>query len=124
METASDIARLECPSHELKYEFPHVANQRAAVASLWFDTEPLGKDFVLRVHQQKAHEPRVHVEVAPDGSAAAMLSIVPDFDLDPEPTEIVFLVDCSGSMGGERIEAAKRALQVKKICFLFLFVIN
>ena len=54
----------------------------------------------------------MHVEVAPDGSAAAMLSIVPDFDLDPEPTEIVFLVDCSGSMGGERIEAAKRALQV------------
>lgn len=79
-----------------------------------------------------------------------MLSIVPDFDLEPgltfhfdftfvllktvvlEPTEIVFLVDCSGSMGnivcssfpicfskqhryqigGSRIEAAKRALQV------------
>jgi hypothetical protein len=58
---------------------------------------------------------------------------VPDFDLEPEPTEIVFLVDCSGlflfvslffvisllintlfigSMGGQRIEAARRALSV------------
>ena len=51
VETASDIARLECPSHELKYEFADAASRRSAVASLWQSTEPLGKDFVLRVHQ-------------------------------------------------------------------------
>jgi hypothetical protein len=39
----------------------------------------VGKDFVLKVHQHAAHEPRVHVEVAPDGSAAAMLTMVPKF---------------------------------------------
>jgi len=36
-----------------------------------------------------------------------MLTLVPQFELEPQPMEIVFLVDCSGSMGGERIEASK-----------------
>ena len=38
VETASDITRIECPSHEIKYEFPNAANKRNAVTSLWFDT--------------------------------------------------------------------------------------
>jgi hypothetical protein len=69
---------------------PRPANKKQATASLWYDTAPLGKDFVLRVHQHAAHEPRVTVEVAPDGSAAAMLTLVPDFDIEPVPTELQF----------------------------------
>jgi uncharacterized protein YegL len=112
VETASEIASLECPTHDVKWEFPNAADKKQAVASLWFDTAPLGNDFILKVHQQAAHEPRVTVEVSPDGSAAAMLTLVPDFDLDPVPTELQFLIDCSGSMAGERIAAAARALRV------------
>lgn len=41
-----------------------------------------------------------------------MVTMVPEFDLEPEPTEIIFLIDCSGSMGGNRISAAVRALQI------------
>jgi hypothetical protein len=112
IETASDIERLECPTHDVKWEFPDPSNKKQATASLWYDTAPLGKDFVLRVHQQAAHEPRVTVEVSPDGSACAMLTLVPDFDIDPVPTELQFVIDCSGSMSGERISAAARALRV------------
>lgn len=35
---------------------------------------------------------------------------VPDFELAPNPTELIFLVDCSGSMAGSLIKAAKEAL--------------
>ena len=90
---ASDIVSLECGTHDVKWQYDdEAAGKKTASASLWFDSEPLGKDFVLKVHQHAPHEPRVAVEVADDGSACAMLTMVPDFDLDPEPTELVFLV--------------------------------
>ena len=41
-----------------------------------------------------------------------MLSIVPSFKLADQKTELIFLVDRSGSMGGDGIEQAKRALTV------------
>lgn len=41
------------------------------------------KDFVLRISQAQPNEPRVTLEVAEDGSACGMLTMVPDFDLDP-----------------------------------------
>ena len=41
-----------------------------------------------------------------------MLSIVPSFKLTDQKTELIFLVDRSGSMQGAGIEQAKRALIV------------
>jgi hypothetical protein len=35
VETASDVTRLECPSHEIKYEFPDAASKRNAVGALF-----------------------------------------------------------------------------------------
>ena len=40
IETASDIVKMECPTHDVKWEHPEPENKREAVASLWFDTEP------------------------------------------------------------------------------------
>lgn len=104
----SAVANLESPTHTLKWE----RTASGAVASFWYDNEPMGKDLVLRIAQEKPHEPHAELEVAPDGSGCAMVSMVPDFDLEPEPTEIIFLVDCSGSMAGSRMTAAKSALSL------------
>jgi Mg-chelatase subunit ChlD len=41
-----------------------------------------------------------------------MLSIVPNFKLVEQKTELIFVVDCSGSMGGQGIAQAKQALKV------------
>lgn len=82
------------------------------------------KDFVLRISQAKPNEPRVTIEVAEDGSACGMLTMVPDFDLEPEPTEIIFLVDCSGSMAGNRIQAASRFVLYCLFYFLIVFFIK
>jgi len=110
LEMASNVTEIESPTHTMKWEKGTAVG--AASASFWRDEEPMGKDLVLRIYQEKPHEPHVQVEVAPDGSGCAMVTMVPEFDMEPEPTEIIFLVDCSGSMSGSRIEAAVRALQV------------
>jgi uncharacterized protein with von Willebrand factor type A (vWA) domain len=41
-----------------------------------------------------------------------MLRIVPTFKLAEQKTELIFLVDRSGSMRGARIKQARQALQV------------
>lgn len=130
IECAHDIVGVDSPTHAVKWCFASgetsasasVANRRTAAASLWSDTAPMDKDFVLKVQQAQPNEPRVVVEVAADGSACAMLTMVPDFDLEPQPTEIQFLVDCSGSMQGNRIQAAKRALKVPSARSICCFV--
>ena len=54
----------------------------------------------------------IKLQKSPSGASALMLSIVPSFKLTDQKTELIFLVDRSGSMGGEGIEQAKRALTV------------
>jgi uncharacterized protein with von Willebrand factor type A (vWA) domain len=41
-----------------------------------------------------------------------MLTMEPHYEMGPEATEIVFLVDCSGSMKGVGIDGASQALQM------------
>lgn len=48
-----------------------------------------------------------------------MLSLVPSFKLAEQKTELIFLVDRSGSMDGQGIEQAKQALKVLQFAFVF-----
>lgn len=43
-----------------------------------------------------------------------MLSLVPSFKLEEQKTELIFVVDRSGSMQGQGIQQAKQALTVRK----------
>ncbi len=43
---------------------------------------------------------------------AAMLHLVPSFKLDEQKTELIFVLDRSGSMMGQSIDLAKKALLV------------
>ena len=44
-----------------------------------------------------------------------MLSLVPSYKLAEQKTELIFVVDRSGSMQGEGIQQAKQALTVRYI---------
>ena len=81
-------------------------------------------DLVLSVEHTGVHEPAICLASEPEpgvSSAAVMLSFVPKFDSDADPspdTELIFLVDRSGSMefgagsGKSPMEQCKDALEL------------
>ena len=52
------------------------------------------------------------VEMHAQHGPAAMVTLAPKFALDDMPSELVFLVDRSGSMAGSKIDYASKALQL------------
>lgn len=69
--------------------------------------------FSLRASADQTREPMVVLEKHPThGSKAALISFFPEIEKNMQRTEIILLVDRSGSMRGSRIELAKEALQI------------
>jgi uncharacterized protein with von Willebrand factor type A (vWA) domain len=76
------------------------------------------------------YEPKMVLEKGPNNSSmyyllyrqciddnfiivAAMISFIPQFELDEQKAEIIFVLDRSGSMGGSKIEHLKQAMQAR-----------
>ncbi len=95
----------------------HQAGGKVASVGLAAGVVQLDKDFFLLVRTIDPHEPRVCVEIAPDGSTATMISLAPHIELDDERCELIFVVDQSGSMGGSKILNARNAMNVSAMCF-------
>jgi Ca-activated chloride channel family protein len=101
-------ARIGSPSHGISTQ---LAGNGVAVSLV--QTGALERDFVL-VLDQLTHDSLAIAErdtVTP-GNIAALASFCPRFaPASPQPIAAKLLVDCSGSMAGDSIAAAKRALQ-------------
>ncbi len=129
------ITRLVCSSHAIKSTFSE-GNLKANVV-LDRQTAPPDRDLVVLYRAAQAGVPAVIIQKSPDyQDYAAFISFFPHFgdstekpgagvDENPsaiyktvEETELtgtgdyVFLLDCSGSMRGPRIELAKSALRM------------
>tara|TARA_R110002050_G_C8706047_1_gene495212 strand:- start:204 stop:692 length:489 start_codon:yes stop_codon:yes gene_type:complete len=72
----------------------------------------MDKDVIVNIEVSQPHEPRVCFEVNEKGSLAAMVTLFPKFQFQDVRTEIVFVIDRSGSMGGSRIQHARDAMQL------------
>jgi uncharacterized protein with von Willebrand factor type A (vWA) domain len=88
-------------------------------------TSDLDRDLIVLVSNSEPHRPTVFVERSNDDddpTLAAMVSLVPSFNLADQKTEMIFLVDRSGSMGpgyyGDPEEGSIRA--ARKALGLFL----
>jgi Ca-activated chloride channel family protein len=83
--------------------------RRASVTLHPFDSIP-NKDFVVRC-RAKGNAPEAGVLAYHDGDSGYLSVLVhPKLDLsttDVTPKEMIFVLDCSGSMSGEPIAAAK-----------------
>ena len=132
MEVEVDLGRalkaITSPSHRITVHPPR--HRTAAHADAETDSDwryalvtlagkgvtEMDRDLVLNVELPREHEPVVQAAPGPDGASYLAVSFVPEFDVDdlaaPEPSETVFVLDCSGSMQGESMEQATAALEL------------
>jgi Ca-activated chloride channel family protein len=103
------VAAVECPSHPFRWELAdgHLKGAVAGVARM-------DQDFVLQVRVEGGHEPFCLAAREPDGATVLLVGLNPEFPpAGPRPPlEVIFLVDCSGSMMGESAAQARNALDL------------
>ncbi len=106
----SPIESIESPSHPVRVE----TRETGAVVELSRQRAALDRDFVLRIETSEPHRPSVRTARENDGTGVCQLTFYPDFDEERSGSragaEVIFLLDCSGSMIGDSIDQARRAL--------------
>jgi len=102
------VAKVESPSHPIRLSF----EDGTVTAELSREGEALDRDFVLLVERKQPEAPEVRVARERDGRRVVMVTFFPEFEARDHGHEVLFLLDCSGSMKGESIEQARRALSL------------
>jgi len=102
------ITAIQAPSHPMAIEM-HGAQATVRLAQT---DVALDRDVVLLVEAGGVHTPHVRVEKDEAGQLTAALVVRPEFDAAYAPSEVIFIVDRSGSMGGSSIAQVRNALQL------------
>ena len=105
-------ARISSPSHPITVNLTEQGESLKIRVTLAAEAM-LDRDFILSIDQLPVSSLAV---LAPDGiqpeQTAALISLCPQIHREEHPSvSVKLLVDCSGSMGGDSIAAARRALQ-------------
>ena len=104
----SPVRIVESSSHKIRTEI----DGTTATVTLAGDEGALDRDFVLTMAPLEPHRGIALQGRDDQGDRYALVSFRPDWKTDGErpPVEVVFLVDCSGSMGGTSMEQARRTM--------------
>jgi len=103
----TSMTQIESPSHAIRTT-PHPHGTTVTLAS---NQVALDRDFVLLMQPEDAHQPVAHVAREADGTLCAMVTFHPQpLNIPSRGNEVLFLLDCSGSMQGDSIAQAQRAL--------------
>src|SRR2546429_4827557 len=110
----TNMTQIESPSHAIRTT-PHPHGTTVTLASDQVDSPSpyvaLDRDFVLLMRPEDAHQPVAHVAREADGTLCAMVTFHPQpLGIPSRGNEVLFLLDCSGSMQGDSIAQAQRAL--------------
>lgn len=117
----NSIQKIQSPSHPISVTLgttsvaPNVEPALSkASATLALGSVGLDQDFILQVVAKDTGVPTAVLETHPTipNHRALMATLVPRFVLPLEHPEIVFVIDCSGSMKVKPMELAKSALKV------------
>lgn len=105
----SDVTSVSSPSHPIAMT---LSSSTSAQVTLSNTSPVLDKDIVILVTAKDVDEPRCVIETHPATSTkCAMLNLVPKFNLPRASTEVIFIIDRSGSMQ-DKVDTLKRALQI------------
>ncbi|KAI8996135.1 vault protein inter-alpha-trypsin domain-containing protein [Gaertneriomyces semiglobifer] len=107
----TNIEKVTSPSHEINVQKGENANQTTVILST---VGALERDITVLVKAVSLDAPKCLIEEHPiTKSHAVSLTFAPRFNLTPlTSTELVFLIDRSGSMEGSRIQQASQALSL------------
>jgi hypothetical protein len=108
VQLAGELRGVESPSHPIGCDL----DEGKARVYLSQEEAALDRDFVLLLHLAAPHQPRVLVEQGEASGSTVSVTFVPELADAQAPCECIFVVDCSGSMGGPSIASAKEALQL------------
>ncbi len=108
------IASIESPSHSIKTSFKDDEAQvtfsadKVSMDRDFILTITYGKDFTNRAYSSRENdETFLQIDFTPDDALEEGRT-----DDNPKNREIVFVLDCSGSMQGDSIAEAKKALEI------------
>ncbi|CAG8573614.1 26220_t:CDS:2 [Dentiscutata erythropus] len=109
----SVIQNIESPSHHISVELNINGNPNVSKVTLAEQITFLEKDFILVVKSLGLDQPRAFVEYNPKMETnCVMLTLVPKFAINEVMSELIFVIDRSGSMQGGPIKKASEALQL------------
>jgi Ca-activated chloride channel homolog len=108
------VKSIESPSHAIK-----VDNMKGDPVTVTFSSEEvvMDRDFILTISYEKAFQNRAYLHRTEEGPFVQLdLNLNDDKKSEEpsiiEPKEIIFVLDCSGSMMGDSISQAKKALGI------------
>jgi len=104
------IAAVSSPSHRIVIE----TDDRSWNVKLTEAETRLNRDFLLDISLKEPTLPSARIQAHANGDRAVMLRLYPEIEPETEmsQSEVVFLLDCSGSMQGSSIKQASRALEL------------
>ncbi|RIB23991.1 hypothetical protein C2G38_2139476 [Gigaspora rosea] len=109
----SVIQSIESPSHHISTELNIDGNPNVSKVTLAEQITYLEKDFILVVKSLGLDQPRAFVEYNPQTETnCIMLTLVPKFSINTIMSELIFVIDRSGSMQDEPMKKASEALQL------------
>ncbi|GBB90907.1 hypothetical protein RclHR1_00180045 [Rhizophagus clarus] len=109
----SAIQNIESPSHKISNEMNIDGNPKISKITLTEQITYLEKDFILMIKSKDINQPRAFVEYNHETRTnCIMLTLVPKFSLKTIMSELVFIVDRSGSMSVEPMRKAAQALGI------------
>jgi Ca-activated chloride channel homolog len=109
---SSFVTGLSSPSHMIKM----TKEGEYTVVTLEEEAARLDRDFILEIAGERRLEPICILASNDGGDRAALLRFFPELDkIAPDKesnSEVIFILDCSGSMSGSSIKEAKNALEL------------
>jgi Ca-activated chloride channel family protein len=111
IDAGMQIEEFQCKTHAITHEQP--SPQQLVVSLLPEDKLP-NRDFVLRYRVASGRIKSTLLTSQDDRGGYFALMLIPPIgfsDLPRQPLELVFVIDCSGSMNGRPIQQAKAAVK-------------
>ncbi|MBK8977740.1 MAG: VWA domain-containing protein [Planctomycetes bacterium] len=104
-------ATVSSPTHAIRCEQQDGLRYRVALRDAAIAPD---RSIVLDVALAGEDRPQARAEHGPDGARYVSVSFLPELPetVAAQPADVVFVVDCSGSMGGESIAQARNALEL------------